>query len=186
MALGLLLFVGSGTLGGCKTAAPPVLGEVPTFQLVSESGEPFDSSSLKGRPWLASFLFTSCPGPCPRLVEKLKSVRSTIPASQLAFVSISVDPENDTPSVLTQYKTARGILEGDGWTFLTGSTETVMNLVRKGFLTGVEKSENPTAEGSVTHGVRVVLVDGERRIRGFYATDRDEDMSRLRTDVGAL
>jgi len=58
--------------------------------------------------------------------------------------------------------------------------------VQHGFLTGVEASDAPEDEGAVIHGVRVALVDGERRIRGFYSTENDEDLRRLESEVAAL
>jgi len=167
-------------------AQPPVLGQVPSFRLVSDNGAVFDSSSLDGRVWLASFLFTSCPGPCPRLVERLKSVRRAIPAERMAMVSFSVDPTVDTPAVLAAYKKARGIGDDAAWTFVTGPAGEVIDLVQHGFLTGVEASDAPEDEGAVIHGVRVALVDGERRIRGFYSTENDEDLRRLESEVAAL
>jgi len=164
----------------------PVLGEVAVFQLVSDDGGPFDSTTLAGRAWLASFLYTSCPGPCPRLVERLKRVRKEVPPASLAFVSISVDPEKDTPEVLRKYKSEHGIGSTDAWTFVTGPGAQVLALVQRGFLTGVERTDSNTAEGAVSHGTRVALVDGQARIRGFYSTDSDDDLARLAGDAAGL
>jgi protein SCO1/2 len=165
---------------------PPVLGETPSFRLVSDQGKPFDSASLDGHAWLASFLFTSCPGPCPRLVERLKTLRREIPAASLAFVSFTVDPVVDTPAVLAAYKLKHTIGDADAWTFVTGPESDVLALVQRGFLTGVERGDPSGPDGAVTHGVRVALVDGEHRIRGFYATDDDAELERLKRDVSAL
>lgn len=170
---------GSGT-------PPPVLGQVPAFRLVADDGTAFDSASLDGHAWLASFLFTSCPGPCPRLVERLKSLRREIPAGSLAFVSFSVDPGVDTPEVLRAYKDTHAITSDDAWTFVTGPESDVLAIVQRGFLTGVERGDPSGPEGAVTHGVRVALVDGRRRIRGFYATDDDAELERLKHDASAL
>lgn len=166
--------------------APPVLGDAPTFSLTSDDGAVFASSALDGRAWLASFLFTSCPGPCPKLVERLKTIRTRIPASRLAFVSFSVDPGTDTPEVLAAYKRKQGIAGGDGWTFVTGDADKVLALVEHGFLTGVERTETAPAAGGITHGTRVALVDGTGHIRGFYSTDRDEEIDRLERDLASL
>lgn len=166
-------------------AGPPVLGDAPVFALVGDDGRPFDSKSLDGKPWLASFLFTSCPGPCPKLVEKMKALRLRIPAAELAFVSFSVDPGTDTPEVLAAYKRKHGIADTDAWTFVTGPSDDVLGLVQHGFLTGVERSDS-SEDGGITHGLRVALVDGGRHIRGFYATDRDDDVERLLGDVSSL
>lgn len=190
LVAGLLVAVAAmrfGALPGPWSAAPlPVLGQVPAFRLVSDEGRGFGSDELKDRPWLASFLYTTCPGPCPRLVERLKVVRRTVPATDLAIVSFSVDPATDTPEVLAAYKAARGIAAGDAWTFVTGPPEEVIELVQKGFLTAVERGSGDTEEGAVSHGVRVALIDGQGGIRGFYATDSDEDVARLAHEVASL
>ena len=113
----------------------------------------------------------------------MKALRLRIPAAELAFVSFSVDPGTDTPEVLTAYKRKHGIADTDGWTFVTGPTDDVLGLVEQGFLTGVERSDPGSGDGGITHGTRVVLVDAHRHIRGFYATDRDEDVERLERDA---
>lgn len=184
------LFVGAMiALSGCPSLAPepPVLGQVPEFELVGDDGKPFGSANLAGRNWLASFLFTSCPGPCPKLVESLKTLRAKIPASELAFVSFSVDPLTDTPGVLAEYRKQKGIGADAAWTFVTGPEETMLALVRRGFLVAVEKSNDPAGEdGAVIHGVRVGLIDGQRRIRGYYNTEVADDMERLERELAAL
>jgi protein SCO1/2 len=172
--------------GGCRTAAPPVVAEAPSFALVADDGSAFASDRLRGHAWLASFLYTSCPGPCPRLVEKLKRLRSDIPAERLAFVSFSVDPETDTPEVLRKYKAAHGIDAGDRWTFVTGPVAEVTAIVQRGFLTGLQKEDPASAEGGVSHGTRVALVDADGHVRGFYSTEDDADFQRLKRDVSAL
>jgi protein SCO1 len=164
-----------------------MLGQVPEFHLVGDDGRPFGSESLAGRNWLASFLFTSCPGPCPKLVERLKALRASTPAADLAFVSLSVDPVTDTPAVLTAYRKERGIAADSAWTFVTGPEDQVLALVRRGFLVAVEKSNDPAnEEGAVIHGTRVGLIDGQRRIRGYYDTELPEDLERLRADLAAI
>jgi protein SCO1/2 len=166
---------------------PPVLGEAPNFSLVGDDGKPFSSESLRGRPWLASFLFTSCPGPCPKLVAKLKALRERVPASRLVFVSFSVDPGTDTPEVLAAYKRKHGIGEDAGWTFLTGPEGEVTRLVQQGFLTGVERTgPSSGADGGITHGLRVALVDSRGHLRGFYATEDDEGLQRLESELSAI
>ena len=172
---------------GCRSQAPPIVSESPKFSLVADDGKPITSEALRGRLWLASFLYTSCPGPCPRLVEKLKGVRRDIEPSRLAFLSFSVDPETDTPEVLRKYKASHGIDEDDRWTFVTGPSEDVLAIVQKGFLTGVQREDPSSPEGGVSHGTRVALVDGDGHVRGFYSTEGEgDDLERLARDVAAL
>ncbi len=187
VVLAALAFVAVGACNLAKAPPPPVLGQVPEFHLVGDDGGAFNSAALAGKSWLASFLFTSCPGPCPRLVEKLKTLRTKIPASDLAFVSFSVDPVTDTPAVLAQYKRDHGIAASAAWTFVTGPEEPVLELVRRGFLIGVDRAVDPSGEnGAVMHGVRVALIDGDRRIRGFYDTESADDLVRLEQELGRI
>ena len=174
--------------GGCHlfSSPPPVVSEAPAFVLIADDGKPIDSASLRGRPWLASFLYTSCPGPCPRLVEKLQGVRKAIPPERLKLVSFSVDPETDTPEILRKYKAAHGIDAKDDWTFVTGPSADVLAIIQKGFLTGVQREDPSGAEGGVSHGTRVALVDRDGHVRGFYSTEEDGDLARLEHDVGTL
>ena len=184
------LFVGAMiAMAGCPSLAPepPVLGQVPAFELVGDDGKPFGSATLDGKNWLASFLFTSCPGPCPKLVERLKTLRGKIPASDLAFVSFSVDPVTDTPDKLTAWRKERGIAPDAAWTFVTGPEDKVLPLVKRGFLVAVEKNSDPSSEdGAVIHGVRVGLIDGQRRIRGYYNTELPVDLERLERELAAI
>lgn len=184
------LFVGAMiAISGCPSLAPepPVLGQVPAFELVGDDGKPFGSAALDGKNWLASFVFTSCPGPCPKLVERLKTLRAKIPASDLTFVSFSVDPVTDTPAVLAGYRKERGIAPDSAWTFVTGPEDKVLELVRRGFLVAVEKSNDPAGEdGAVIHGVRVGLIDGQRRIRGYYNTEVPDDLERLERELATI
>jgi len=92
-------------LAACSKPAPlPVLGQVPGFTLTAESGQPFDRKSLDGKVWVADFIYTTCPGPCPRMSSLMRQVQKAsvmIPGVQL--VSFTVDPEHDTPAVLAAY-----------------------------------------------------------------------------------
>lgn len=174
-------------VGAFPFATPlPVYGVVGDFHLVSDDGAAFDASSLDGQIWLASFLYTSCPGPCPVLVERLKQVRRTIFPARMAIVSFSVDPAADTPPVLASYKAARGIRNEDAWTFVTGPPQDVLDVVQRSFFAAVEQGDAGSAQGAVIHSVRVALVDGQRQIRGFYATDDAGDLSRLESDIATL
>lgn len=182
----LLVAFACALSAACTSPEPPVLGQVAPFQLVGHDGAPISNTRFEGQPWLASFFYTTCAGPCPRLIARLKRLRTEIEPASLAFVSISVDPAVDTPPVLADYRRTRGITDADAWTFVTGPPEDVLTLVEKGFLTAVERADPASAEGAVTHGVRVVLVDGQGRIRGYYSPESDEDLLRLAGDVRSL
>src|SRR5438874_67709 len=105
----------------CRSAPRlPSYGNVPEFQLTAQTAKPFDSASLNGHIWVVDFIFTNCPGPCPRMTSQMKQVlRATEDNPAVRFVSISIDPKRDTPEVLASY--ARKFhADTERWVFLTG------------------------------------------------------------------
>jgi protein SCO1/2 len=167
MRAGLLVLV--CLLAGCAGRAPdlPVYGSIPPFKLTSQDGAEFDSRTLQGKVWVADFFFTSCMGPCPRMSSQMRWVqKQTAALSEVKFVSISVDPERDTPDVLAAYA-KRFQAEPGRWYFLTGPQPVLHDLCRNAFKLG-------DVDGSLMHSTRFVLVDREARIRGYYHTDPSE------------
>jgi len=154
-----------------------VMGNIPQFQLTAQSGEPFDSKSLDGSVWVADFIFTNCPGPCPRMSSQMRQGQEKTPAD-VKLVSFTVDPERDTPPVLAAYA-KHFKYDPARWWFLTGEQAKLSSLGRDGFLL------NPV-DGSLTHSTRFVLVDRRRRIRGFYSTSEEDFLSNLVRDIQTL
>jgi protein SCO1/2 len=184
----LLLILGFRVAREFGRTELPVLGAVPAFQLTAADGRPFGSADLEGSPWIATFIYTTCPGPCPRVVEAIAAVDHRLSRDpRIRLVSISVDPEADTPDVLSVYAANRGIDSGR-WTFLTGETDTVYSLVRSGFLLAVERHDGKDAPDidPVVHSTHAVLVDGLARVRGYYDTRDADAMSRLVRDARSL
>jgi protein SCO1/2 len=154
----------------------PIYGQVPAFELTAETGHPFTSKSLDGKVWVADLIYTTCPGPCPRmsaLMRQLQQASSSMPGVQL--VSFTVDPEHDTPAVLAQYA-SRYQAHSDRWHFLTGPRETLDHLARYSF-----KLSN--VDGSLNHSTRLVLMDRQSRIRGYYGTSEDNPVIQLVYDI---
>jgi len=169
----------------------PVLADLPGFSLTDQGGHPFGRAQLAGKVWIADFVFTSCADACPRLTEKMKRLQDRlIPPEQgglVRLLSISVDPERDTPEKLRDYGKAFGARE-DLWPFLTGSQLEVERTVVKGFHVAMAKMPLPkeglTKEQTdnalqgeafdIMHGERLVLVDKLGRIRGYYDADEPD------------
>ena len=176
----------------------PVLATLPQFSLVDEAGKPFGRDDLLGKVWVADFVFTSCADACPRLQEKMRRIQDRLipveQGGQISLLSISVDPERDTPEKLREYAQTYGARPGM-WRYLTGAQKEVEKTVVQGFHTAMAKIPVPggkargspqgraEAEGRSTdsdphaeafdimHGERLVLVDRLGRIRGFYDAD---------------
>jgi protein SCO1/2 len=166
--------------GGCSVDRRlPVLGEVPPFQLTSQTGESLDRQSLAGHVWVADFIFTTCPGPCPRMSSQMRQVQAATAATpEVKLVSFTVDPAHDTPPVLAAY--AKHFLAQPGrWYFLTGPQTRLDDLGRNAF------KLNPV-DGSLDHSTRFVLVDRAARIRGYYAFSDDDFMKRMLHDIRQL
>lgn len=163
----------------------PVIAHVPEFELISENGQRFGSKDLQGRVYLANFVFSRCPTVCPKMLLDLEKIQKRIRGTgkKVAIVTFTVDPEYDNEKVL--FDLAR---KHDAnpytWTFLTGADKDAMfKLYRDGFKVGVE--QNPKDMFDIAHSEKIVLVDGDNRVRGFYSFETN-DVNKLMIDVGLL
>ena len=176
----------AAALAACSRREPlPVLGTIPAFTLTSQADAPVTAESLRGRVWVANFIFTRCPTICPGLTQRMRQVRERLPAGPdgVQAVSLSVDPAHDTPAVLRDYASRHGAA-GPDWTFLTGPREAIQSLLRDGFM--VPFSDDGPPEQPITHGDRFVLVDRGLRIRGYYRGMEPEALEQLVVDARAL
>jgi protein SCO1/2 len=190
-AVALAVPMGALLLRQSAAADLPVLGELPAFSLIAEDGKPFGKDDLLGRVWIADFVFTSCSDACPRLQAKMKKLQDRLtPLEQggnIGLLSISVDPERDTPEKLKQYGETFGARPGL-WRSLTGGHQEVERTVVRGFHIAMAKVQrepgDPRVEAfEIMHGERLVLLDRTGRIRGYYDAD---DRDRLLRDARAL
>jgi protein SCO1/2 len=143
----------------------PVIGPAPDFTLTSQDQMPVALASLRGKVVAVSFLYTACPDICSLLTQKLVEVQDALGEDfgrKIAFVSITVDPEHDTPEVLKEYAMAWEAKPA-GWSFLTGQPATVRDVVRR---YGVFAVKN--AEGFVDHNLVTSLVDPRGMLRVQY------------------
>ena len=164
---------------GCGHKPLPVLGQVPRFELISQTGQPFDSQSLAGHVWVADFIYTTCTGPCPMMSTKMGRIQQgTAETPEVALVSFTVDPLHDTPPVLAEYG-RHFKADPARWHFLTGEPERLNHLGLAAF------HLNPV-DGKLDHSTRFVLLDGRARIRGYYLTSDDEFLPKLLKDIRQL
>ncbi len=161
----LLLFACGGA-----TESAPILGSIPDFVLIDQNSEPFGTEQLRGSVWVADFIFTSCPDMCPMLTSAMATIEREIAKDagfeDVHFVSISVDPDNDTPAVLAEYA-EKHAPAGARWAFLTGTRPEIWKLSTEGFYLPVERADGAQG-GPIFHSSRFVLADGRGRIRGYY------------------
>ena len=160
-------------------SALQVYYDVPEFQLVAQDGQPFDSKVLKGKIWVADFIYTTCPGPCPRMTSQMHEVQDAIAKMpDVKLVSFTVDPARDTPPVLAAYAKVHGALP-EHWYFLTGPPATLQQLDRDVFKLG-------NVDATLQHSTRFVLVDKQSRIRGYYDTSESKAISKVIGDIYEL
>jgi protein SCO1/2 len=144
------------------------------FTLTDQRGKSYGSEDLKGRVWVADFVFTSCPVVCPKLTTRMAQIQRRARHLGDAFhlVTFTVDPENDTPARLATYATSYHA-DPSRWSFLTGSLGEIETTVVKGFkiAMGKEPAEGNAGLLTIFHGEKLVLVDAEGQIRGYYDAD---------------
>ncbi len=158
-------------------------GAVPSFQLVNQNGQPFGSAQLAGRVWIADFIFTSCPGPCPMISSRMSELQKPLSNTDVHLISFTVDPEKDTPQVLNGYAEKLQAQAGR-WDFLTGPKSTIYGLSRYGFKLGV--SEDGDEAGRPVHSTRMILVDRHGQIRGYYDGTAADGVTNLLADTSHL
>src|SRR5277367_4039580 len=162
-----------------RRASLDVFGDIPQFELIAQNGRPFHSQDLAGKIWVADFIYTTCPGPCPRMTSQMREVQDALlKEPDVRLVSFTIDPANDTPPVLADYAQTHGA-KPSVWYFLTGPAATIQMLDRDGFKLG-------NIEGTLEHSTRFVLVDGKGRIRGYYDTSEASSIAKVIADAKAL
>jgi protein SCO1/2 len=156
---------------------------VPKFELTNQDAQPFGSPALVGKIWIADFIFTTCPGPCPIISTRMSELQKPLAKSDIRLVSFTVDPEKDTPEVLRAYADKLR-KEPCRWDFLTGPLDTITSLSRDGFKLAIAAGEEP-GSGPV-HSTRFVLVDRGGTIRGYYDALSADGVTKLLADTNHL
>jgi protein SCO1/2 len=153
---------------------------VPDFRLITQNGEPLTLSDMKGKIWVADFIFTNCPTICPAMTQEMARLQSEFVADPVYFVSFSVDPERDTSRVLSRYAKAYGA-DDRRWHFLTGNKAAIYELAEDGF--SLAAGHNGT---ELLHSTRFVLVAPDGNIHDYYDSRSKPALLRLRRDLKAL
>lgn len=176
----LLLLPVVGVVATLFRAEPkrPSYQDVTDFTLIEASGKTVKLADMRGKVWVASFIFTSCAGSCPIMTHHLAKAQADLPVrDDFKLVSVSVDPERDTPAVLTQYAAKNGA-DRSRWLFLTGDKAQIHRLSRQTFKLAVDDSGT-----TVDHSSKFVLVDRNGVIRGYYSGLELDSVKQLVRDV---
>ena len=180
---GLLLWLRHVEVRALAQRTVPSYGTVPHFQLVNQEGQRFDSVQLAGKIWIADFIYTTCPGPCPMISMRMSELQKPLEKTDVHLVSFSVDPEKDTPEVLRGYA-EKLRAEPKRWDFLTGAKSAIYDLSHKGFKLAV--SDGSDEAGIPVHSTRLVLVDRHGEIRGYYEATEADAVTKLLADTSHL
>ncbi len=163
-------------------------GAVPDFSLTERSGKQVRRSDLSGKVWVVNFMYTSCTDTCPLQSAELAKLQSELrDGDNVKIVSISVDPERDSPQVLSRYAD-RFKASPDRWYFLTGDKNQIYRLAQEGFhLAAMPASgHDRDDDDSILHSSKFVLVDDKAEIRGYYESNDAEALQSLRRDILTL
>ena len=183
------VFLWAGLVRFARQApAPQPLGTLPAFDLVERRQAPLRLDDLRGKVWVANFMYTSCVEVCPLQSAEMARLQTAFADhADLRLVSISVDPEHDTPAVLTAYA-ENFRADPERWFFATGDPDAVARLAQEGFRLSAASyvSGEDGEDYAFIHSNRFVLVDRQGRIRGYYRSTDPDDLARLRRDLTVL
>ena len=183
ITLGLLLWVRHLEVNALRQRTISSYGTVPSFQFTNQNGQPFGLAQLAGKIWIADFIYTTCPGPCPMISSRMSELQKPLEKTEVHLVSFSVDPDKDTPEVLRRYA-ERLQAEPGRWDFLTGLKSAIYNLSHDGFK--LATSDGSDAQGIPVHSTRIVLVDRHGQIRGYYDATEADAVTKLVADTNHL
>jgi len=151
---------------------------VGSFELIDQHGDTITQNDFKGKIYVASFFFTTCPTICIDMNRNLLSIQHQLGENTL-ILSHSVTPDYDTPEILNAYAQARGI-DYTTWRLTTGKKSHIYHLARKVYFAAkIDNSE-------FVHTESLVLVDPDKRLRGFYNGTNPKETQRLLADIKLL
>lgn len=167
-----------------KEVVDTVYKTIPPFKFVNQYGDTITENSLKGDIYVADFFFTTCPSICPIMHRNMLKVYDEFKKeSDFKIISHTIDPKHDSVKVLKAYADKLGI-SGQSWWLLQGKKEDTYQLGEKQYLVAV-KQDNGTPGGFVHQGW-FVLVDKQRRIRGYYDGTQDKEVAKMIADIKTL
>ena len=169
-------------IGNVPPAADQPLWDAPPFAFPNQDGRLTTAASLRGHPYVADFIFTTCTTACPTMTAKLALLRRQVTAPGVRFVSFSVDPGHDTPAALKAYAAEWGDTD-PRWQLLS-TTPDGLTAVVKGFRVTVEPTGDPA--NPIMHSTLFLLVDADGGLRGVYDSVDSDAMARLAGDLQGL
>lgn len=157
---------------------------VGTFNLTDQDGNNVTENNFKNKVYITDFFFVTCPTICPKMTKQMNRVYNEFKENDdISFLSHTVMPESDSVPVLKEYADEIGV-SSDKWKFVTGDRKQIYNLARKTYFAAI--TEGDGGPDDFVHTENFVLVDKEKKLRGFYDGTSKKDVDRLIVDIYAL
>ena len=175
-----------------KNDKDTVFHQVPSFKLINQDNQPFDSEKLlAGKVYAVDFFFTRCGTICPKMTSEMRRVQQVFQENKdIQLVSISIDPKHDSASVLKKYA-QKNDADATKWNFLTGDKKTIYDLAINGFKLPVSDASEydkniKSVDETFIHSEKLLLIDKQGYIRGIYDGTNPEDVDRLILEIKLL
>ena len=154
------------------------------FELINQNGEVITNADYEGKIYIADFFFTRCNNICIAMAYHMSELQEFYKDDQeIMFLSHSVTPVIDSVPVLKKYAIEKGVIDGK-WNLATGLKTHIYDLARKNYFAVLDEGDGD--ENDFIHTEQFVLIDKERRIRGFYDGTEKEDMEKIKKDIAIL
>ena len=181
-----------GSLEVDESGKPPSVSPwdkegIADFEFIDTEGQAVTKAQLLGRPWIVCFVFTHCAATCPMVTNSMRELQDRLKDYDFRLVTLTVDPERDTPEILKGYGEARGA-DFSRWKFLGGDQRAIYKLIQGSFKMPVQetlgKDRQPGFE--FIHSNNIMLVDAAGVVRGKFDATKGEAMSALRREIQKL
>ena len=169
------------TVGG-KVVNDTISSTIPPFKFLDQYGHQIDTSTISGKIYVVDFFFTHCPGICPKMKAEMLRVHDRFRDKDIMYLSHSIDPERDSFPVLKSYSEKLNLTDRK-WLFLTGDRDSIYSIADRYLAYAKEDKDAP---GGFVHDGNFILIDKQRRIRGYYDGTTDIGTDKLIADMEKL
>lgn len=158
--------------------------KIGAFSLINQNGLKVTEQDYRNKIYVADFFFTTCPGICPKMTANMGLIQEAIKEdNQVKLISFSVTPEIDSVAQLKKYALEKGVIDAK-WNLLTGEKKHIYDLARKSFFAA--KNDGDGNNNQLIHTENFILIDPDKRIRGFYDGTDSNVMKKLIADIKIL
>jgi protein SCO1/2 len=169
----------------CQSNTIDNVHRIPNFKFISQEGKAITEKDFEGKIYVVDFFFTRCPDICPVMTSELVRVQEAFKDyTDVKILSHSVDPVYDTVAILRDYAQKFNANPAI-WTFVTGEKKDIYTMARCGYFISTKENSSPMKVDFI-HSDKVVLIDKEKRIRGYYSGTNRKEIDRLITEIQIL